>query len=127
MKTEVVKCDFESEFVTPERCFISETWNSSNDEMLSIARARVKPGVMTALHYLKGVTERYLITSGKGTVEAGDLPPTEVNIGDVVIIPAGIPQRITNTGETDLIFYCICTPRFSQDCYHNLEVTTQVG
>ncbi len=55
MKTEVVKCDFENEFFKPERCFISETWNSSNDEMLSIARARVNPGVMTALHYLKGV------------------------------------------------------------------------
>ena len=121
MKTEVVKCDFGIEFVTPERCFISETWNSSNDELLSIARARVKPGVMTALHQLKGVTERYLIVSGKGMVEAGDLSPSEVGIGDVVIIPAGIPQRITNTGETDLIFYCICTPRFSPDCYHNLE------
>ncbi len=121
MKPEVVKCDFENEFFTPERCFISETWNSSNDEILSIARARVKPGVMTALHYLKGVNERYLITSGKGIVEAGDLSPTEVGIGDVVVIPAGIPQRITNTGETDLIFYCICTPRFSPDCYRDLE------
>jgi len=121
MKPEVVKCNFENEFVTPERCFISETWNSPNDEMLSIARARVKPGVMTALHHLKGITERYLIASGMGIVEAGDLPPTKVGIGDVTIIPAGIPQRITNTGETDLIFYCICTPRFSPDCYHNLE------
>ncbi|MEA3282307.1 MAG: cupin domain-containing protein [Euryarchaeota archaeon] len=121
MKTEVVQCDFKNEFVTPERCFISETWNSSNDEMLSIARARVDPGVRTALHYLKGVNERYLIVSGKGLVEAGDLPPAEVSIGDVVTIPAGIPQRIANTGETDLIFYCICTPRFSPDCYHNLE------
>ena len=107
MKPEVVKCDFENEFCTPERCFISETWNSSNDESLSIAR--VEPGVTTTFHYLKGVNERYLITSGKGMVEAGDLPPTEVGIGDVVIIPAGIPQRITNTGETDLIFYGICT------------------
>lgn len=121
MKSEVVKYDFEIEFVTPERCFISETWNSSNDEMLSIARARVEPGVTTALHYLKGVTERYLIVSGRGLVEAGDLPPSEVGVGDVVIIPAGIPQRITNTGETDLISYCICTPRFSTYCYHNLE------
>ena len=121
MKPEVVKCDFENEFFTPERCFISETWNSSKDEILSIARAIVKPGVMTALHYLVGVNERYLIASGKGIVEAGDLPPTEVGTGDVVIIPAGSPQRITNTGETDLIFYCICTPRFSPDCYRDLE------
>ncbi len=57
-----------------------------------IERARIKPGVMTALHYLKGVNERYLIISGNGIVEAGDLPPTEVGIGDVAIIPAGIPQ-----------------------------------
>ena len=121
MKPEVLKCDFGNEFFTPERCFISEIWNSSNDEILSIARARVKPGVITALHCLKGVNEHYLIASGKGTVEAGDLPPTDVGIGDVIIIPAGTPQRITNTGETDLIFYCICTPRFSPDCYRDLE------
>ncbi len=121
MKPEVVKYDFENEFFTPERCFISETWNSSNDESLSIARARINPGVMTAFHYLKGVNKQYLITSGKGIAETGDLPPTEVGVGDMVIIPAGISQRITNTGKTDLVFYCICTPRFSTDCYRDLE------
>jgi len=30
MKTEVVKCDFGIEFVTPERCFISETHFTSS-------------------------------------------------------------------------------------------------
>ena len=116
-----MKEDSVREFCTPERCFISEIWNSSEDENVSIARARVKPGVKTALHYLKGVDERYLITAGKGRVEVGDLPPAEVDVGDIVVIPAGTSQCITNIGKTDLVFYCVCTPRFKTDCYYSIE------
>ena len=121
MKPIILKKDSVDEFFTPEGCFISEIWNSPEDENLSIARARVQPGVTTALHYLEGVHERYLVAEGKGLVEVGDLDPTEVSPGDVVVIPAGIPQRITNIGETQLAFYCICTPRFNVNCYHDVE------
>lgn len=121
MEPKILKSNSVKEFFTPERCYISEIWNSSEEERLSIVRARVEPGVRTVLHYLEGVDERYLITAGNGRVEVGDLPATEVSAGDVVIIPAGTPQRITNIGETDLVFYCVCTPRFNQDCYHEVE------
>jgi len=43
-----------------------------------------------------------------------------VGAGDVVRIPANTPQRITNTGATDLIFYAICSPRFQAKCYQAL-------
>lgn len=121
MRPIIVKSSSAKESFTPERCWISETWNSHEDENLSIAHARVEPGITTALHYLEGVNERYLITAGKGLVEVDDLETTEVGKGDVVVIPTGSSQRITNIGETDLVFYCICTPRFKNSCYHDIE------
>ena len=33
----------------------------------------------------------------------------------------GSDQRITNTGDTDLVFLCICTPRFDPQCYQNFD------
>jgi mannose-6-phosphate isomerase-like protein (cupin superfamily) len=77
----------------------------------------VKPGVTTVPHHLKRVQEIYIISSGQGRVSVGDLEPTDVSVGDVVVIPPMTSQRITNTGSTDLVFYCVCTPRFTQDCY----------
>ena len=44
-----------------------------------------------------------------------------VEAGDAVQVPAGTPQRITNTGQHDLLFECVCTPRFRVDAYRNLE------
>lgn len=116
-----VKRGTEPEAVTSERCHIVNVANDSGDDMVSIARARVEPGVTTAWHKLRGIPERYIIVSGKGRVEVEGMEPAEVASGDVVRIPADTPQRITNTGETDLIFYCICTPPFQWDCYESME------
>ena len=110
----------ESFFV--EGCFITEWWNTSADETVSVARARVEPGVTTRWHRLRGVTERYVILEGRGRVEVGDLPPEDVGPGAVVLIPPGVRQRITNTGEADLLFLAVCTPRFTRAVYQDLEL-----
>jgi len=115
------KLDPANEFATPERCWITESYNTPEDPSISIARARVEPGGITAWHAVEGTAERYIIAEGRGRVEVGELPPTEVRPGDVVIIPAGVRQRIENTGDTDLIFYCVCTPRFEVRNYRALE------
>jgi mannose-6-phosphate isomerase-like protein (cupin superfamily) len=44
-----------------------------------------------------------------------------VKAGDVVLIPAGKFQRIANVGKDDLVFLCICTPRFEAKHYHDRE------
>lgn len=111
----------DSEYYFEERCFITEWWNSPSDEKVSVARARIEPGVTTRLHRLKNVTERYIILGGKGLVEVGELAPKEVHPGDVVIVPPGIPQRITNIADSDLIFLAICTPRFTQSVYEDVD------
>lgn len=110
-----------SEFLTEEDCYIAELRNMDEDPICSIARARVKPGVRTKLHCLKGTVERYVIFEGVGEVEVGSEPPVSVGPFDVVHIPAGTPQRIRNIGSKDLIFLCVCTPRFSPEVYETLE------
>ena len=120
---EVVKIqNLEDEFYTQEQCYITEVSNSPDDPDISIARARVLPGVTTRWHRLKKTIERYYIISGKGCVEVGELPLQEVNPGDIVLIPPDCRQRITNIGAVDLIFLAICTPRFSKEVYENIEI-----
>jgi mannose-6-phosphate isomerase-like protein (cupin superfamily) len=117
----VRKQELAKEFLTPERCHILETYNTAADESVSIARARVEPGVTTAWHVLEHTIERYIIVEGRGRVEIGDLPAADVEPGDVVIIPAAIRQRVANSGNIDLVFYCVCTPRFESKNYRSLE------
>ncbi len=108
------------EFWTRERCFIKELLNHSNAPNVSLAVARVAPGVTTQLHALAGVNETYIVRKGKGIVEV-DGSKIPVSTNDTVFIGKDIPQRISNVGSEDLEFYCLCMPRFQQNCYINLE------
>lgn len=110
-----------SEVFIEEGCYITELRNVRNDPDCSIARARVEPGVKTKLHRLQGTVERYVILQGVGEVEVGGDRPVSVSPLDVVHIPAGTPQRIRNVGSGNLIFFCICTPRFVPENYEVLE------
>jgi mannose-6-phosphate isomerase-like protein (cupin superfamily) len=121
MKEAVWRQNLGNEFHISENCHITELSNTPDDPNLSIARARVSPGVTTRRHRLAGTVERYYIISGRGLAEIGKLPPQEVNAGDIVLIPPMCPQRITNIGSEDLIFLAICTPRFANDIYEDIE------
>lgn len=110
-----------AEFFTEERCHITEFSNIEADPDVSIARARVEPDVATRWHRVNDTAERYVILEGVGLVEVGDLPPQEVSYGDVVLIPPSCRQRITNLGKEDLIFLAICSPRFRQEAYEDIE------
>ena len=121
MKPSIRRFDPATEFLTEERCFIVEVSNSSDDPELSIARARVAPGVATRWHRVRETVERYVVLSGRGRMEVGDLAPQSVAAGDVVLIPAGCRQRITNTGVEDLAFLAICSPRFRAEAYEDVD------
>ena len=121
MNEAIKRIDPAAEFYTPEKCYIIELCNTPDDPELSIARARVLPGVTTRWHRLLGTTERYVILEGRGRVEVGDLSPQAVSAGDVVLIPPSYRQRITNVGAGDLIFLAICTPRFRPEAYEDLD------
>ena len=107
----------ESEFYTDERCHIIEIVNTSEHPNISMAQARVLPGVHTASHLLNGTTEWYYILEGQGDMYLGNVLVGRLNKGDVVHIPPGKPQSIHNIGQEDLVFLCICTPRFQPRDY----------
>ena len=121
MHPDIITADEDFEYYTEEGCHILELSNSAEDPDVSIARARVVPGVTTRWHRLDGVAERYVILEGSGRVELGELAVQEVQPGTVVLIPPGYAQRITNTGTGDLVFLAICTPRFTPAVYEDLD------
>jgi len=108
------------EYFFEEGCHILELLNTDECKDLSIARARVAPGEQTKVHRLNDTTEVYHIISGRGIVHI-DGDTAEVSEGDSVIIRPNMDQAITNVGDQDLIFYCICTPRFEKHNYQDTE------
>lgn len=114
----------EDEFLSSEGVHILESWNVSEDPQLSIARARLGPGQASQPHRLRHTAERYVIVSGTGELQIGSLPPTLAHAGDVVYIPPGVRQSIVNTGAVDLVFYCLCSPRFDAADYEALPGTS---
>ena len=120
MGNHVKKAGNPDEFWIRERCFIREIANTPEIGDFSLAETRVEPGIRTELHSC-AVKEWYVLTQGNGDMEVDGGEPTSVSPGDVVEIPAGVSQRITNTGDDDLLFFCVCLPRFTPDCYESLE------
>lgn len=105
---------------TSERCHITELVNDPALPEVSVARCRVTPGVTTELHALS-VDEWYVIEYGEGLMRIGDSAPFAVRAGDSVKIPARCEQQVANSGDSDLLFLCVCVPRFTPDCYRSLE------
>ena len=120
MTSPVFKAGTDNEFWTDERCYMRELINSESVPDFSLADSRVEPGVVTELHSLS-VREWYFIVQGTGLMEVGGHAALDVGPGDTVEIPAGVSQRITNTGKDDLLLQCVCLPRFTPDCYRSLE------
>jgi mannose-6-phosphate isomerase-like protein (cupin superfamily) len=122
MMTELISHNDDSdEYFFEEGCYILELSNTAADAEVSIARARVEPGKKTRRHRLHGITERYVILDGRGSVEVGELPAQDVKSGDVVRIPPDTNQCIRNTGDNDLVFLAVCTPRFDCSAYEDTE------
>ena len=103
----IKRLELDREYYFAEGCYINELSNAEHDPAVSIARARVPV--------------RYLIEAGQGEVYLDTLAPQRVSAGDVVLIPAGCAQRIGNTGDDELVFLAICSPRFQPQCYQDLE------
>ena len=121
MKAQIKPYKPDDEYLTEEECYITELSNSEDDPGVSIARARVRPGITTRWHCLNGTIERYSIISGEGLMELAEQAPQQVRQGDTVLIPSMCAQRITNIGNEDLVFLAICTPRFKDDIYQDIE------
>jgi mannose-6-phosphate isomerase-like protein (cupin superfamily) len=119
MQAEISRPNEAEEFPTEEQCYILELWNREYDDAVSVARARVEPGIATRPHSVGETIERYLIVKGSAIVHVEGLGPQTVKPGDLVLIPPGAVQWIENIGRRDLVFYAICTPRFKPEVYRD--------
>ncbi|MBR9921190.1 MAG: cupin domain-containing protein [Bacteroidetes bacterium] len=111
--------DESREFFLDEGCFILEVLNQK-DKDLSISRARLEVGKTTEPHRLRDMQEWYYILSGEGNMHLGE-KQFGVGVGDVVHIPANMPQWIENIGNGDLIFLCICLPGWAEEAYQSVD------
>ena len=111
---------------TEERCSIVELLNTDRCEGVSLAECRVVAGETTQLHSLQ-IAERYVVRQGTGVMELSGNDTFAIGAGDCVLIPAGCAQRVRNTGTEDLLFLCVCTPRFSPRHYTVLEHSDTPG
>ena len=107
------------EYFFKEGCFIEEWHNHADQPDMSIAKVRLEVGKTTKLHSLVNTVERYVMLEGQALVTVNH-QSWPVSRSDVVVIPADAPQKIQNTGTTDLVFLAICTPRFEEQHYQEL-------
>lgn len=121
MQAEIVRPGDADEFPTPERCRILELWDRGTTKQVSIARAREEKGISTQPHALDGDMESCIIASDEGRMQLGDARPQNVGPGDVAVFPPGTSQWIENTCQGDLVFHCVCVPRFTPDSYGKRE------
>ncbi len=108
------------EYFSDEGCHILEILNDPSTPAISLARARVEVGGKTRLHALSDTIELYYILQGHGLVYIGG-DSREISTGDCVKIEKGVDQRIDNIGDEDLVFLCICHPRFQESNYRDTE------
>lgn len=101
-----------------ESCEINRVANDPRDPSLSVVRVRLGAGQQTSPHRVD-VNERYFVTRGVGFVDVGGVHRA-VGPGDLVSIPKGVSQRITNTGPDKMEFYAICGSAFRKTDYHEV-------
>ena len=82
--------------------------------VLQRARARAE----ALIHAPAGSVALVTNTSHGVNIAARALP---YGAGDVVLIPPACRQRIANLGAGELVFLAICTPRFEQQNYEDVE------
>jgi mannose-6-phosphate isomerase-like protein (cupin superfamily) len=103
-------------YVTRDGSLIRELMHPSihANRSQSLAEATIAPGQRTSTHRHIQSEEIYYIQQGKGTMFVGD-ESREVGVGDSVAIPAGTFHSILNTGDSDLIVLCACSPPYAHD------------
>jgi len=103
-------------YITRDGSLIRELMHPSihSNHSQSLAEAIIAPGQRTATHRHYRSEEIYYIQQGSGTIIVGD-ESRDVVVGDSIAIPPGTFHSIKNTGTTDLIVLCACSPPYAHD------------
>ena len=98
-------------YITKDRSQISELMHPAQhaNRNQSLAEAVVSPGITTLLHRHRESEELYHITAGQGVMRLAE-EEFVVTAGDTVCILPGTAHCIHNSGDTDLVILCCCSP-----------------
>jgi mannose-6-phosphate isomerase-like protein (cupin superfamily) len=113
---QTVRLEEREPFVTADGSTIRELAGvpSGNAVNQSLAQATVPPGGETIEHYHRESEEIYHFTAGAGRMRLG-VEEADVRAGDTVVIAPGVPHKLWNPGEDDLVLLCCCAPPYSHD------------
>jgi mannose-6-phosphate isomerase-like protein (cupin superfamily) len=103
-------------FITKDTAQIREILAPGNSclKRQSLAEAQVAPGKKTLEHYHTVFEEIYYVLRGKGRMRLGS-EVREVKAGDGIAIPPGQKHQIENTGTSNLVFLCCCSPAYTHE------------
>ncbi|MET0220254.1 MAG: cupin domain-containing protein [Tardiphaga sp.] len=81
----------------------------SRSERHSVAYAVIPPGRFARRHYHPAAEESYHVLQGTGWVELGD-EVRSLSAGESLLIPEGVPHKIANGSDEDLVVIVVCVP-----------------
>lgn len=113
---EVVNRNEVRPFITKDTSEIREILAPANSSIKnqSLAEARVSPGRSTEEHFHPEAEEIYYVLEGKGKIRIeGD--ENEIGPGDGIAILPGKRHKVWNTGQSDLVFLCCCSPAYADE------------
>ena len=77
--------------------------NLLDTDFCKVKRLTIKPGQAPSYQYHYKRSEVYVIVQGKALICLDDVEK-EYTVGDTIIIPVLTKHRVTNIGDSDLIF-----------------------
>ncbi len=112
----IINRDRVTPFITKDTSEIREILAPRNSSIQnqSLAEARVAPGQTTEGHHHVRTEEIYYILQGRGRMWIED-EGADVQAGDGIAILPGKRHKIENTGSTDLVFLCCCSPAYTHE------------
>jgi mannose-6-phosphate isomerase-like protein (cupin superfamily) len=113
----LIKSHKKSDILAADGTPLKELLSPTRDNVAthySLALARLPRGQKSLSHRLKTSSEVYIVTEGTGIIHVED-EAAEVEPGVLVYIPPGALQWIENSGDSDLVFYCIVDPPWRPD------------
>ncbi len=103
-------------FIAGDETRLAEVLHPKNDLIdlpYSIAYATIAPGKSSLPHTLTG-SETYIFTAGQGMITVNDTTQ-KVEPGVVVFVPENARQSVENQGDTNLCFYCMVAPAWTEE------------
>lgn len=93
---------------------LNSGWHLLKNNELSVIEESMEPGTSEQLHFHRKAQQLFYILSGKAGLEINQ-QLIQLNPGESIHIPPGIPHMIYNNGDIVLRFIVISAPKSQGD------------